>query len=1307
MWRHGSSNRVYRLVFDRNRGVWAAAPETARGRGKASGPRRRYAVLLAGMALLGLSPLAVALPPGALPGGGQVVAGQAAISQQGDTLSIDQGTQRAIIDWQRFDIGQDAAVRFNQPGSNAATLNRVTGGRRSQILGKLSANNQVYLVNGAGVLFGQSAQVDVGGIVASTLDIANDDFLNGRDRFSLTGSSTGEVLNQGRITATGGKVALLGRSVGNTGTITAVGGDTVLAAGREVRFAAGADGHLSIAVDASELAVAVRNGGAIQADGGQIVLNAQGANALASAVVGNTGILQARSVAERGGKIVLSADADHGGAVRSAGLLDAGSGHGQGGAISVTGQRIALTGATLDASGATGGGTLKVGGDWQGGAGTARSSTTQIDRGSVLKADATGQGDGGTVVVWSDQHTDFAGNISARGKRTGKGGNAEVSGKARLAYGGRADLRADSGRFGNLLLDPYNVTISNGTQTTGGGFTGNGDDSVINVGTLTAALANANVTVSTGTGGSQAGDISVANAIAWNSGTTLTLNAQRDINLNAAITNANGGLTLNAGRTLNAGAPVDIGTFILQNGTWVQNGAALPGFQAGDFRLSAGSFLRAGGGDGSAGNPYRLTDIYGVQGMRSFLGSHFSLANDIPAQGTRFWNCASSTCAGFLPIGSRNAPFTGSLDGNGWRIDKLSVSVGAVDAYAGLFGALGAGGRISRLGLTDALIAANGSGTNTAGGLVAYNLGHIEGSYVTGTVAASALGATQGTAGGLVGNNSATGSAGSIQGSYAAAAVSATGNRAFAGGLIGAQTSGTVDQSYATGAVVASSNNSNGEAYSGGLIGQNAGTVGQSYALGRASATSLGARFVGGLIGQSFSTPTDVFYATTDRNGNAINGDYNTGAGTGKTYNELTSLATFQNWDIDDAGGTGKVWRSYGGFTTPLLRSFLKPVTATVGNGSRVYNGQTVAVSGNQYTLSDGNAALQGSARFQSVNTRNAGAYSLTMDGLYSDQSSYDIAYAPGTYTVDKASATVTANSGRTLYTGLAQRVDGFAASGLVNGEDASVLTGVITRGGQGRNAGRYAHTASGGDGNYDLTFVDGALTIDKASATVTANSGRTLYTGRMQRVDGFAASGLVNGEDASVLTGVITRGGQGRNAGRYAHTASGGDGNYDLTFVDGALTIDKAPLVVIANGDLKLEDGQPYRGGNGVRYTGFVGGEDEAVLGGALVYGGSAQGAAAAGNYAIAVSGLASNNYAFDYRNGRLAIEALESEVPLPPETPRATRRVTAGDIQRLLYQEQDGPEPRRAPTRRGVPVEQTLTGVPLTVEPDYIRLW
>ncbi|WP_170829077.1 MBG domain-containing protein, partial [Pseudomonas sp. 21C1] len=307
--------------------------------------------------------------------------------------------------------------------------------------------------------------------------------------------------------------------------------------------------------------------------------------------------------------------------------------------------------------------------------------------------------------------------------------------------------------------------------------------------------------------------------------------------------------------------------------------------------------------------------------------------------------------------------------------------------------------------------------------------------------------------------------------------------------------------------------------------------------------------------------------------------------------------------------------------------------------------GNGVSYSG--FVNGEGAAVLGGTLTYggSSQGTINAGTYGLNVSGLTA--SNYDISYNAGSLNVAKAQATVTANSGQMTYNGQQQSITGFTASGLVNGETASVLSGVSTSGGSGTNAGSYSHSASGTDGNYELTFADGSLTIDKAQATVTANSGQVIYNGQQQSVSGFTASGLVNGETASVLSGVSTSGGNGSNAGGYIHSATGTDGNYDLSFIDGALTIDKADLTITANDASKIA-GQSIAL-TGYSASGLLG--DDSISSVSLSSLGQPT-TAAAGNYAIVASdalGAALSNYDIDYQNGTLLVSA----APITPTTP------------------------------------------------------
>src|SRR6185503_15525961 len=211
----------------------------------------------------------------ALPAGGAVSAGTATIAVTPGRTTINQSSQNAAINWQSFSIGRTEAVQFVQPGSSSVALNRVLGPDPSSILGSLSANGKVFLVNPNGILFGQGAQVNVGGLVASTRGIADADFMAGRYRF--TGQGSGSVINQGTINADGGYVALLGASVSNEGVISARLGTVVLAAGNAMTLDVAGDGLLNLTVNEGAFNALVSNGGLIRADGGNVMLTAQAA----------------------------------------------------------------------------------------------------------------------------------------------------------------------------------------------------------------------------------------------------------------------------------------------------------------------------------------------------------------------------------------------------------------------------------------------------------------------------------------------------------------------------------------------------------------------------------------------------------------------------------------------------------------------------------------------------------------------------------------------------------------------------------------------------------------------------------------------------------------------------------------------------------------------------------------------------------------------------------------------------------------------------------------------------------------------
>lgn len=193
-----------------------------------SSARRRLlsvAIMAAGQALC-------VAPTLAGPEGGRVTGGDGSIDQRDRTTTVNQHTDRMVVDWDSFNVDSDEIVNYIQPGTDSIALNRILGHRGSEIHGQINANGHVVLVNPHGMVFGEGAQVNVGGIIASGLRMEADDFMNGDFRFAAMEGSEGAVVNRGLIqAATGGSVSLLGKKVTNEGMISANLGAVNLAAG--------------------------------------------------------------------------------------------------------------------------------------------------------------------------------------------------------------------------------------------------------------------------------------------------------------------------------------------------------------------------------------------------------------------------------------------------------------------------------------------------------------------------------------------------------------------------------------------------------------------------------------------------------------------------------------------------------------------------------------------------------------------------------------------------------------------------------------------------------------------------------------------------------------------------------------------------------------------------------------------------------------------------------------------------------------------------------------------------------------------
>ena len=370
-------NKSYTLVWNQATGCWNVASEGTRRRSKSG---RGKALVVAGASLLGLFCQA---PAFALPSGATVVSGDAGFqtSTDGRHMVIDQQSHKLITNWNEFSVRADERVSFHQPGQDAVALNRVIGRNGSDIQGRIDANGKVFLVNPNGVVFGKSAQVNVGGLVASTLDLADRDFLAGNYQFS--GDSGATVSNAGSLKASeGGSIALLGARVSNDGVIQAQLGAVALGAGQGINLNFDGDGLLNLQVDKGSVDALAHNGGLIRADGGQVLMSARSADSLLKTVVNNQGTLEARTLRSAEGRIVL--DGGEQGTVRVAGKRDASAiGGGNGGLVLNQGanveiQRTAQVDTHAD----------------QGATGTWRILSHEVSVAAVGQANAAGDGSG-------------------------------------------------------------------------------------------------------------------------------------------------------------------------------------------------------------------------------------------------------------------------------------------------------------------------------------------------------------------------------------------------------------------------------------------------------------------------------------------------------------------------------------------------------------------------------------------------------------------------------------------------------------------------------------------------------------------------------------------------------------------------------------------------------------------------------------------------------------------------------------------------------------------------------------------------
>ncbi|MBM3617989.1 MAG: filamentous hemagglutinin N-terminal domain-containing protein, partial [Alphaproteobacteria bacterium] len=411
--------------------------------------------------------------------GGSVTQGAANITQTDKLTTIKQTSDRALIDWRGFDLAPDEAAKFIQPSASSLTVNRVNSVNPTTIQGKISANGNIVLLNPNGVMFSGTSQVDVNGIVATTSTIRDADFAAGKLDFKAGGNPNAAVVNAGTISAKdAGLVGLVAPNAINSGVINAKLGKVQLASGDTYTLDLAGNGIINLEVSDAVKQQVVANAGAIAAAGGTIQLTAAAGREVVNSLILASGSLNATSVAQKNGKIIISAEGSN--AVKGNDAAKKGKKSGEsvvlvdgvvnasgrktgekGGSVEITGDYVAINdGAFIDASGDTGGGDIKIGGDYLGTGTTATAIMTAVGKDAIIANDAVTNGDGGRTIVWSDDTTEFHGNIFGRGgAQGGNGGFVETSGKKYLDAQGFVDLTASKGNKGQYLLDPTNIAI--------------------------------------------------------------------------------------------------------------------------------------------------------------------------------------------------------------------------------------------------------------------------------------------------------------------------------------------------------------------------------------------------------------------------------------------------------------------------------------------------------------------------------------------------------------------------------------------------------------------------------------------------------------------------------------------------------------------------------------------------------------------------------------------------------------------------------------------------------------------------------
>ncbi|ROL68201.1 adhesin [Pseudomonas protegens] len=858
-------NKIYALVWNQAQGCWNVAHEGARRR--RSGSAKGGIVVAAGLLALAGLPSAFALPTGA-----EVVSGSADISTQGQQMSIDQHTNKLITNWKDFSVQSNQSVTFNQPSSTSIALNRVVGVNGSNIQGQINANGQVFLINPNGVVFGQGAQVNVGGLIASTQNITDADFSAGNYKFS--GASAAEIVNQGSITATdAGSITLLGAKVRNDGSIKAQEGSVALGAGSGFTVSLDGNNLLDLHVDAAAINALANNTGLLKADGGQVLMTAN-AGMVLQTVVNNQGTIEANTLLQNAGRIIL--DGNDSGLVNVSGSLSANAlgTQGDGGLIETRGIFTTVQGSTQvntqASNGQTGswkitslearvGGTPAIFGDTIHADTLSRNlATTNVElassRAEVLVKNSVAWNSGNQLTLSSVKGIQINGSL----KGTGANARVELNAKDSIKLNSQLELTGNNSSLGMnhggefALGQNANVTLSGNNA----GFDANG--AAYNVIQNAAQLQAIDQGL--------AGRYVLGNTIN-DRGNLTSIGGDRTFSgIFDGLGNTLSGFTVNSNGThggLFASSSGSISNLKLASmniygPTYTSGSSAIGGLVG----LNSGKIANVSTRDLqvsiSSGNPYALGELGGVGGLVG-VNNKGSITDSSTAgtvnsgdrgysQSLNLGGLVGNNRGGSIERSHSSASVVGYAETNLGGLIGVNQSGVIKDSSASGqvvgFGAATLGGLVG-LNQNSLLqnVKASGSvqsqgGSANVGGLIGKNSqGQVRVAEASGVV----ISQNYGNIGGLIGYNDGNLSSVKARGNVW------TGSYSIAGGLVGTHNSGVIDNATATGSVSADHGSTVG-----GLIGQNKSRVIKSNSTGQVRAGSYSQ--VGKVIGANRGT---------------------------------------------------------------------------------------------------------------------------------------------------------------------------------------------------------------------------------------------------------------------------------------------------------------------------------------------------------------------------------------------------------------------------------------------------------------------